>query len=84
MEALVARYGYLAVLVGTFLAGGTILVLAGFAAHRGWLELPFVLLAAFAGSAAGDQFYFTIDRRRGRAWRAAAIATPCGAVMSSG
>lgn len=68
MEALVAHYGYLAVLVGTFLEGETILVLAGFAAHRGWLELPFVLLAAFAGSAAGDQIYFTIGRRRGRAW----------------
>ena len=68
MEALVAHYGYLAVLVGTFLEGETILVLAGFAAHRGWLALPIVLLLAFVGSALGDQLYFAIGRRHGRGW----------------
>ena len=47
---LIQSYGYWAILAGTFLEGETILVLAGFAAHLGYLQLPWVILAAFAGS----------------------------------
>jgi membrane protein DedA with SNARE-associated domain len=35
LESLINTYGYLAILVGTLLEGETILVLGGFAAHRG-------------------------------------------------
>jgi len=66
LESLVASYGYLAVLLGTFLEGETILVLAGFAAHRGYLQLPWVMAAAFAGTLAGDQLYFYLGRLRGK------------------
>jgi membrane protein DedA with SNARE-associated domain len=38
LESILDPYGYLAVLVGTFLEGETILVLGGFAAHRGYLQ----------------------------------------------
>lgn len=76
LEQLVSDYGYLAILVGCFLEGETILVLGGFAAHRGYLELDHVVLAAFVGSFAGDQLYFYIGRRWGEyalarrpAWR---------------
>ena len=65
LEYLISTYGYAAVLVGTFLEGETILVLGGFVAHRGYLELPGVMLAAFAGTLAGDQLYFYIGRTRG-------------------
>ena len=51
----IAQYGYWAVLVGTFFEGETIVVLAGYAAHRGYLSAPVVAGAAFAGSLAGDQ-----------------------------
>lgn len=64
---LIAAYGYLAVFVGTFLEGETVLLLAGFAAHRGYLHLPYVLLAAFLGSLSGDQLYFFLGRRHGAA-----------------
>ena len=47
LESIVDTYGYLAVLLGTFLEGETILVLGGFAAHRGYLALPWVIVAAF-------------------------------------
>lgn len=67
---LLDEFGYLAVLVGTFLEGETILVLAGFAAHQGYLALGPVMLAAFAGSAAGDQLWFLLARRHGRGWLA--------------
>lgn len=65
LSEMIAKYGYLAVFVGTFFEGETILVLGGFAAHRGYLELPYVMLAAFAGTFLGDQIYYFIGRRWG-------------------
>ena len=62
IESLIDTYGYLAVLVGTFLEGETVLVLGGFAAHRGYLHLPWVVLAAFIGSLMGDQLFFFLGR----------------------
>jgi membrane protein DedA with SNARE-associated domain len=70
LESLIARYGYAAVLIGTFLEGETILVLGGFAAHRGLLWLPGVMLAAFVGSLLSDQLFFLLGRWRGAAWLA--------------
>lgn len=68
IEELIGRYGYLAILVGTFLEGETILVLGGFAAHRGLLWLPGVMLCAFVGSLASDQLFFYLGRRHGAAF----------------
>lgn len=68
LESLVASYGYLAVFVGTFLEGETILVVAGFLAHRGYLELPFVILSAMLGTLAGDQLFYFLGRIKGMAW----------------
>jgi membrane protein DedA with SNARE-associated domain len=39
--------------------------LAGFLVHSGYLTFPFVVLSAFAGTFAGDQFYFFIGRKKG-------------------
>ena len=68
LESLVDAYGYVAVLVGTFLEGETILILGGFAAHRGYMALPWVILAAFIGSLCGDQLFFFLGR-----WHSQAI-----------
>lgn len=65
LEELVANYGYVAIVIGTFLEGETILVLGGFAAHRGYLELPWVIVCAFLGSFVGDQAFFYIGRKNG-------------------
>ena len=67
LHSLIETYGYYAVFIGTFLEGETILVMAGFAAHRGYLALPWVMAIAFAGSLLGDQLYFYIGRRHGAA-----------------
>ncbi len=67
LESIVDTYGYVAVLLGTFLEGETILVLGGFAAHRGYLALPGVILAAFIGSLCGDQLFFFLGRRHSQA-----------------
>ena len=66
LEEVVTHYGYIGILIGTFLEGETILVIAGFLAHRGYLELPFVIVAAFVGTLIGDQLYFYIGRNKGK------------------
>jgi membrane protein DedA with SNARE-associated domain len=70
LEQLVAEYGYLAILIGTFLEGETILVLGGLAAHDGLLQLKLVILSAFVGSLIGDQLAFFVGRRWGAPWLA--------------
>lgn len=66
LESLVLRYGYVAVGVGTFFEGETVLIAAGALAHRGLLSLPFVVFAAFVGGTVGDQMWFHIGERFGR------------------
>lgn len=63
---LMATYGYLAVFVGTLFEGETILLLGGYAAHRGHLRLPVVMVVAFAGSLLGDQTMFWMGHRYGK------------------
>ena len=65
-ELIIGNYGYYALLVGTFLEGETILILAGFAAHLGYLYLPWVILVAFIGTLSGDQLFFYLGRRHSR------------------
>lgn len=63
----VQSYGYLAVAVGTFLEGESVLLLAGAAASRGHLSLPAVTAIAALASFLGDQLYFLVGRRYGAA-----------------
>lgn len=62
---LLQTHGYWALALGCLLEGESLLVLAGFAAHRGLLD-PFAVMsvAAVAGYA-GDQMFFWLGRRRG-------------------
>ena len=62
LPKLVADYGYLAVFVGTLLEGEAILLLAAYAAHRGYLSLPVVMAVAFFGATLGDQIFFFSGR----------------------
>jgi membrane protein DedA with SNARE-associated domain len=66
LPELLDRYGYVAVVIGTFFEGETILIMAGFAAHQGYLHLPGVMLAALVGSLAGDQLAFYVGRSHGQ------------------
>jgi len=50
LEIFIETYGYLALLVGTSFEGETFLILAGFAAHQGYLDIPWVILVAFIGN----------------------------------
>jgi membrane protein DedA with SNARE-associated domain len=65
IAALISQYGYLTLFVGALLEGETVLILAGFAAHQGYLQLHWVVLIALIGGFLGDQFYFWLGRRHG-------------------
>lgn len=65
--ALIDSYGYLAVFVGAFLEGETILALAGLASSRGYLNLALVIAIAMAAGFLGDQFFFFLGRVKGQA-----------------
>lgn len=55
-------WGYLAILVLTFLEGETIVILAGIAAYQGYMNVNLVLLCGMVGSFCGDQTYYYIGR----------------------
>ena len=66
LQEFISTFGYAAIGIGTFFEGETILVLGSFAAHRGYLQLPLVILSAFIGTFIGDQLYFYIGRFKGK------------------
>ncbi len=65
LEDFISTYGYWAIFIGTFLEGETVLILGGFAASRGYVALPYVILSAFFGTLCGDQVCFYLGRRYG-------------------
>lgn len=66
MEDLLIQFGYVAVFLGTFLEGETILALAGLAAANGYLSFPGVVGMAVMGAFLGDQTCFFVGRRYGQ------------------
>jgi membrane protein DedA with SNARE-associated domain len=64
---LIQSYGYLAVAAGAFVEGEASLVLGGFAAYRGHLALPEVIMVAAIATFLGDQAYFHLGRKYGAA-----------------
>jgi membrane protein DedA with SNARE-associated domain len=67
LQAFIESYGYFAVALGCLLEGETVLVLAGFAAHMGYLSLPAVIGTAAVAGFVGDQSLYAIGRRWGSA-----------------
>ena len=62
---LIRNDGYLAILIGTFFEGETILLLGGFAAPLGYLDLPWMIASGLTGSFCGDQVFYYIGRHVG-------------------
>ncbi len=66
LESFLAKYGYIAILLGTVFEGESIMIMGGFSAHRGYLKLlPWVVLAGFVGNFIQNQVYFVLGRRFG-------------------
>jgi len=62
LPALLHQYGYLLIFAGTFAEGETLLVLGGYFAHRGYLDLGGVMATAFVAAVCGDQLFFHLGR----------------------
>jgi membrane protein DedA with SNARE-associated domain len=62
----IAAYGYPATLAGALFEGETVLVLAGLFAHRGVLDLWWLIALGAIGGATGDTVYFALGRRYGK------------------
>ena len=75
----VTAWGYPAVFLGTLLEGETILLAAGFAAHRGLLDWRWVMLVAVIGATLGDQLAFLLGRWKGAALISRIPALACHA-----
>ena len=69
LSALIQQYGYVAVLLGTFVEGESIALLAGFLAHGELLDLRLVIVVSFIGSFSGDQTAYWLGRKFGSRWR---------------
>lgn len=67
LEKLIETHGYWLVAADSLLEGQLILVLAGFAAYRGYLLFFAVLGIAAVAGFLGNQFYFWLGRRHGPA-----------------
>jgi len=63
IEALVARYGLLAIGVGAGIEGEAAVVAGGLLAHQGLFPLGGAMAAAVLGSFAADQGWFAVGRR---------------------
>ena len=63
LPALLHDYGYLLIFIGTFAEGETLLLLGGYFAHRGYLDLYGVMATAFVAAVCGDQVFFHVGRR---------------------
>lgn len=63
----IAEHGYLTVFIGSVLEGETVLVLAGFAAHQGYLSFLPIVAFGLLGGWLGDMFFFLLGRRHGSA-----------------
>lgn len=76
---LINQYGLLAVLAGSMLEGESVLLAAGYAAHRGYLDFPAVVAVAWLGAVVGDQAFLA-----GAAPRIVAAGTPPGSARAHG
>jgi len=66
LKVYLQSHGYWILFAGTFLEGETILIMAGFLAFQGYLNVGGVILTSWAGSFLGDQCYFYLGRVKGR------------------
>lgn len=70
LEQFIVQFGYPALVLGLLLEGETVLVLAAFMAHRGYLDLPLVILLGGVIAFGSDQFFFWMGRIQGTAFLA--------------
>ena len=66
LPALLHQYGYLLIFLGTLAEGETLLMLGGYFANRGYLDLGGVIATSFVAAVCGDQMFFHLGRRHAK------------------
>lgn len=66
LEPFITAYGYPALGIGTLLEGGMVGIIAGGLAHRGYMQLTWVICIIFGCAFCADQFFFQLGKRNGR------------------
>jgi len=66
MEKFLDQYGYIALLIGTFMEGETSILMASSLIYKGLFNFPLTVLAAFSGSFISDWIYYLIGRLNGK------------------
>jgi membrane protein DedA with SNARE-associated domain len=65
LESFITAYGYPALGIGTLLEGGMVGMIAGGLAHRGYMQLGWVICIIFGCAFCADQFFFQVGKRNG-------------------
>ncbi len=65
LVAAIQTYGYWLLAAGCLLEGETVLLLAGFEAHRGHLDFTAVVAVEAVAGFTGDEIFFWLGRRHG-------------------
>jgi len=68
MEVLLLKYGYVLLFLGVIVEGEVFLIAGAFLAHRGYFELPVVIVVAITANAVANQLYYRAARARGQGW----------------
>lgn len=66
MEDFLNEYGYLALLIGSFLEGEISILIASSLVHNGIFEIPWTIMAGFGGSFISDWIYYFMGRLNGK------------------
>lgn len=66
LNHLITQYGYLVLILFTFLEGETIVIIAGAFVHSGTLNFYLVAFSSLLGAFLGDQLYFFLGRKYGK------------------
>lgn len=64
----VRDWGYIAVFLGSMIEGESIIFLAGFLAHEGYLSLPKIIIVSFFGTLIADQALYFLGRQYGNSF----------------
>ncbi len=65
MQEFIETWGYVAVFLGSLVEGESVIFIAGFLAHEGYLSLPKVIIISFIGTLFADQTLYHIGHHYG-------------------
>ncbi len=65
LQEFIETWGYVAVFLGSLVEGESVIFVAGFLAHEGYLSLHMIILVSFVGTFFADQALYFVGRRYG-------------------